>query len=67
MRRLSRVPRGVSPQLVEIVTPRTNTAIITPAENLFAAISLPEPFALEIAATHAERRFLAHAGSPSMR
>lgn len=53
--------------LVEIVTPRTNTTTITPAENLFAAISLAEPFSLEIAATGATRRFLARAGSVDMR
>src|SRR5437763_14782691 len=55
------------PELVEIVTPRTNTACITPAENLFAAISLAEPFSLEIAATRDTRWFLARAGSAAMR
>jgi len=54
-------------ELVEIVTPRTNAAIITPAENFLAAISLPESFSLEIAATHSARWFLARAGSPAMR
>ena len=54
-------------QLVEIVTPRTNAAAVSPAENLFAAISLPEPFSLEIAATHDARWFLARAGTPAMR
>ncbi|HET7767791.1 MAG TPA: hypothetical protein VFN74_03385 [Chloroflexota bacterium] len=49
-------------QLVEIVTPRTNSAAVSPAENLFAAISLPEPFSLEIAATRDARWFLARAG-----
>ncbi len=54
------------PELVEIVTPRTNAACITPAENLLAAISLAEPFSLEIAATHEARWFLARAGSAAM-
>ena len=54
-------------ELVEIVTPRTNTATITPAENLLAAISLAEPFSLEIAATGTARWFLARAGSGAMR
>lgn len=50
-----------------MVTPRTNAAIVTPAENLLAAISLREPFALEIAATDSARWFLARAESPAMR
>ncbi|MGD9890390.1 MAG: type IV secretory system conjugative DNA transfer family protein [Dehalococcoidia bacterium] len=54
-------------ELVEVVTPRTNAAMITPAENLLAAISLPEPFSLEIAATDAARWFLIRAGSAGMR
>src|SRR3954447_12353549 len=55
------------PELVEIVTPRTNAACITPAENLFAAISVAEPFSLEIAATRDVRWFLARAGNSAMR
>ncbi len=55
------------PELVEVVTPRTNAAIVTPAENLLAAISLREPFALEIAATDSARWFVARAESPAMR
>src|SRR5689334_18337783 len=55
------------PELVEIITPRTNAAIITPAENLLAAISLTEPFALEITATAQARRFVVRAGSVPMR
>src|SRR4051794_5811156 len=55
------------PELVEIITPRTNAAIITPAENLLAAISLSEPFALEMTATAQARRFLVRAGSMPMR
>jgi hypothetical protein len=52
--------------LVGIVTPRTNAAMITPAENLLAAISFDEPFSLEIAALPEARWFLARAGSAAM-
>ncbi|MCC6178359.1 MAG: TraM recognition domain-containing protein [Chloroflexi bacterium] len=55
------------PELVEIVTPRTNAAVITPAENLLAAISPAEPFGLEITATAQARRFVARAASTAMR
>jgi hypothetical protein len=51
---------------VEIVTPRTSAATITPAENFLAAISLDEPFSLEMAATADVRWFLARAGSAAM-
>jgi hypothetical protein len=54
-------------ELVEIVTPRANAAVITPAENLFAAISLPEPFSFEIVGTRSARWFLARADSAAMR
>jgi hypothetical protein len=60
-------PAGPAQQLLEIVTPRTNAATITPAENFFAAVSLPEPFALEIAATRTARWFVVRAGSAGMR
>ena len=61
MHRECKAQRGTSTELIEVVTPRANAAIITPAENLFAAISLPQPFALEIAATHSEWLFGARA------
>ena len=54
-------------ELLEVVTPRTNSATLTAAENFLAAISLPEPFSLEIAATSRARWFLARAGSEAMR
>jgi hypothetical protein len=63
------IERRVTPpatHLIEIVTPRTNGATLGAAENLLAAISLAEPFALEIAATAEARRFLARAGDASM-
>src|SRR5579872_2020592 len=66
--RLRRRPRDEGrPELIEIVTPRTNPAIITPAENLFAAIAFPETFSLEIAATRTARWFLARSQRPGMR
>jgi len=52
------------PELLEIVTPRTNLATVTPAENLLAAMSIadrPRPFALEMVATPTARWFLARA------
>ncbi|MFN8472760.1 MAG: type IV secretory system conjugative DNA transfer family protein [Anaerolineae bacterium] len=54
-------------ELVEVVTPRTNTASLTAAENFLAAISLPEPFSLEVAATGQARRFVMRVGSEAMR
>jgi len=62
-----RRPGAPPVELVEIVTPRTNTATITSAENFLAAIALAEPFSLEIAATNRMRWFLARAGSATMR
>src|SRR5438552_10321362 len=53
--------------VLEVVTPRTNLAALTSAENLLAAIALPEPFALEIAADSSRRQFLVRAGSTRMR
>ena len=52
-----------SEHVLEVVTPRTNTARLSPAEHLFAALVLRsgcgsgEPVALEIAAD-TERRLL---------
>jgi hypothetical protein len=56
-----------APHVLEVVTPRTNLAALTSAENLLAAIALPEPFALEIAADGRQRQFLVRAGSLRMR
>jgi len=60
-------PKDQVKTLVQIVTPRTNAAVITPAENLLAAISLAEPFGLEITATPEARRLMARAGTVAMR
>ncbi len=56
--------REPAEQLLEIVTPRTNAALISPAENLCAALTLHTrapgggPVGLEIVADHERRRFL---------
>ncbi|MCC7368850.1 MAG: hypothetical protein IT306_10530 [Chloroflexi bacterium] len=55
------------PELLEVVSPRTNAAGIAAAEQLFASLAVSEPFSLEIAAHGGERRFLARAGSKGMR
>src|SRR6266540_3407331 len=60
-------PAPVEPRLVEVVTPRTNLASLTSAENLLATVSVPEPFALEIAADHQTRRFLMRTAADGMR
>src|ERR1700733_7056757 len=57
-----------SEQMLEVVTPRTNNARLSPAEHLFAALVLRgrafgEPVALEIAADADRRRFFVRTGS----
>jgi hypothetical protein len=64
VRRRRPTPTPVS--LLEVITPRTNAAGLTSAENLLAAIALGESFALEIAADHQARRFLLRAASAGM-
>jgi len=57
-------------ELLEVVTPRTNAAVITPAEHLCGALAIGEgttsaegatPVSLEIVGDHCGRRFLARA------
>ena len=67
VRSVCRSPLAGPTQLVEIVTPRANAATITPIENLLAALSLGEPFSLEIAWTDRACRFLVRAGDPTTR
>jgi len=62
-----RRPATLRVELIEIVTPRTNRASITAAENLLAAISFRQPFSLEIAVTREQRWFLARADDAGMR
>src|SRR5215213_6334396 len=59
--------RRTAAHVVEVVTPRTNLAALTSAENLLASIALAEPFSLEIATDSAKRRFLVRAGSEQVR
>jgi hypothetical protein len=69
---------GLQPaeELLEVVTPRMNAAVITPAEHLCAALALGDdldtaaaiaPVSLEIAGDHRGRRFLARAASAAER
>jgi hypothetical protein len=51
--------------LFHVVTPRTNAAAVTAAENLLAALVGAGPCALEIAANRGGRWFLARAASPA--
>jgi hypothetical protein len=53
--------------VVEVVTPRTNIAALTSAENLFAGLALAEPFSVELAADSTRRRFLVRASGEHMR
>jgi hypothetical protein len=53
-------------QLTEVVTPRTNAAALTSAENLFASLALTEAVSVELAADSTQRRFLVRAGSTHM-
>ncbi len=54
-------------EVVEVVTPRTNTATLTSAENFFASMAVGQAFSVELAADAERRRFLVRAPSPSMR
>ncbi|HET8630723.1 MAG TPA: type IV secretory system conjugative DNA transfer family protein [Thermomicrobiales bacterium] len=63
---LSRRTPPPATHLIEVVTPRTNGATLGAAENLLAALALAEPFALELAATAASRRFLVRAGTEEL-
>ena len=60
-------PAAAAAELVEVVTPRTNGAIVTPTENFLAAVALPEPFGLELAANATARWLLVRAGGAAMR
>ena len=56
----------VEAHVIEIVTPRTNVAALTSAENFFTSLALDEPFAMEMAADRDRRRFLVRASGSSM-
>ncbi|MBV9542832.1 MAG: hypothetical protein JOY61_00455, partial [Chloroflexi bacterium] len=49
------------------MTPRTNVAALTSAENLFAGLALAEPFSVELAADSTRRRFVVRACGERMR
>jgi hypothetical protein len=65
----SRSPVEPAEQLLEVVTPRTNAALISPAENLFGALTVQTsapgggPVALEIVADGDRIRFLIRTGT----
>jgi hypothetical protein len=50
----------IAQQLLEVVTPRTNAALVSSAENLFSGISSarPSPVSLEVCSDHTRHRFL---------
>src|SRR6185503_458688 len=58
-------------QVLEMVSPRTNTALLSAAEHLFAALTVQnarrsqDSVAMEIAADAESRRFLARCSSPA--
>src|SRR5207237_8722789 len=56
-------------QVIEIVSPRTNTALLSAADHIFSAMTMQQasdrkPVALEIAADAGSRRFLARCSTP---
>ena len=67
VRRRHRAPAAAEPHVLEVVTPRTNAAALTSAENFFASIAPEESFSVELAADSARRRFLVRAGSRHLR
>jgi len=74
-RRPTRAVAEPAQELLEIVTPRTNAAVVTPAEHLCGALAIGEgtrspegaTVSLEIVGDHRGRRFLARALSASER
>ncbi len=52
-------------RVVEVVTPRTNAATLTSAENFFASLALDEPVSLDIASNADHRQFLVRAAHTS--
>src|SRR5229473_2967342 len=67
-RRVSRGAPGLpGPELLEIVTPRTNSAALSAAEHLFAALIGSSGLSLELAGDAAGRRLYARAIDPTLR
>src|SRR5207237_4096167 len=68
LRRRRRAPTSAGePFVIEVVTPRTNAAALTSAENLFASLAPAEPISVEMAADSDRRRFLVRGSSAHMR
>src|SRR5579875_2852745 len=61
-----RPPPRLSPELWEIITPRTNRTPISALARLLTASAVPAPFSLELAGTAGGRRFLLRAGPRAM-
>ena len=59
--------RVADSHVVEIVTPRTNAAALTSAENFFASVAINEPFSLELAADSNQRHFFIRAATAPVR
>src|SRR5690349_24510801 len=53
--------------VIEVVTPRTNAAALTSAENFFGSMALGESFSVELAADSSRRQFLVRAASTHVR
>src|SRR5579864_2546790 len=53
--------------VIEVVTPRTNMATLTSAENFFASMTVGAPFSVELAADSSRRRFLVRAATAGVR
>src|SRR5437763_1600011 len=59
--------RPSGPELVEIITPRTNAAALSAAEHLFAALVGARGLALELAGDATGRRLYARTADPTTR
>ncbi|MDE3074545.1 MAG: DUF87 domain-containing protein, partial [Chloroflexota bacterium] len=62
-----RQPAPSQPQLSEVVTPRTNTAAVSAAENFFSSLAAAVGVSLEMAATHQARWFQVRSANPIVR
>ena len=62
-----RQPAHSQPQLSEVVTPRTNTAAVSAAENFFSSLAAASGASLEMAATHQARWFQVRTANPVVR
>ena len=65
--RRHRLAPSAGAHVVEIVSPRTNAAALTSAENFFTSVALSEPFSLDLASDCNRRQFLVRAASAPVR